>query len=79
MRGLNVVGLRRAGMEAETRTKLKRAYKLLYRSRLNTSQALETIRAQLTPDEAVDYLVAFVEASDRGITPSVESEEGESE
>lgn len=79
MRGLNVVGLRRAGVAAETRKKLKQAYRLLYRSGLNTSQALEAIRAELLPDEAVDHLVAFVDASERGITPSIDSEAGEDE
>lgn len=79
MRGLNVVGLRRAGLAAETRTKLKRAFKLLYRSGLNTSQALEAIGEQLTPDEDVDYLLNFIRASERGITPGAESEEREEE
>ena len=69
MRGLNVVGLRRAGVDAETRDKLKRAYRLLYRSGLNTARAVEVIRGELAPDEAVDHLVAFIEASERGITP----------
>lgn len=79
MRGLNVVGLRRAGVAAETRNKLKRAYKLLYRSNLNTSQALEAIRAELMPDEDVSHLVAFIEASERGITPGSEAGSGEDE
>ncbi len=68
-RGLNVVGMRRAGFDAETRARIKRAFRLLYRSGLNTTQALEKIRAHIEADPEVDALVAFVEASERGITP----------
>jgi UDP-N-acetylglucosamine acyltransferase len=39
--GLNVIGMRRAGMNAEQRQKVKDAFDLLYRSGLNVSQALE--------------------------------------
>jgi UDP-N-acetylglucosamine acyltransferase len=79
MRGLNVVGLRRAGVDADTRKKLKQAYRLLYRSGLNISQALDAVRGELLPDETVDYLVTFIDASERGITPGADSEAGEDE
>ncbi len=78
-RAINVVGLRRARVAGETRDKLKRAFRLMYRSGLNTTQALEAIRAELTPHDAVDHLVAFVEASERGIVPGVEHKGGEEE
>lgn len=39
--GMNIVGLRRAGFSAADRDEIKRAFKLLYRSGLNTKQALE--------------------------------------
>ncbi len=75
IRGLNVVGLRRAGMPAATRDELKRAYRLLFRSGINVSRALEAIRAEVVgPNDAVDHLVAFVEASERGITPGAKGE-----
>ena len=44
----------------------RRAYRLLVRSRLPTSRALEQIRAELAGDPDVDYLLAFVESSQRG-------------
>jgi UDP-N-acetylglucosamine acyltransferase len=69
IRGLNVVGLRRAGVPSETRDELKRAHRLMFRSGLNVGKAIEAIRAEVGPDEAVDHFVAFVEASERGITP----------
>ena len=53
MRGLNSVGLRRAGLSLEGRPALKRAFRLLYRSGLNTSQALREIRSELAGDDHV--------------------------
>jgi UDP-N-acetylglucosamine acyltransferase len=58
--GLNVRGLRRAGVSAQSRADLKQAYKLLYRSQLNTSQALEAIDAETQPGLERDYLLDFV-------------------
>jgi UDP-N-acetylglucosamine acyltransferase len=43
--GINVVGLRRAGMSGAEREEIKRAFKLLYRSGLNTMQAVEKAKA----------------------------------
>ena len=65
--GLNTVGLRRAGFSAETRRELKIAYRTLYRSGLNVSQALDTIRCQLNLSAPVAYLIHFIEHSQRGI------------
>jgi UDP-N-acetylglucosamine acyltransferase len=72
-RGLNVVGLRRAGLSADTRGRIKQAFRLLYRSGLNTTQALERICAEVEPDDEIRHLVAFIESSERGITPGTRS------
>jgi len=64
--GINVVGMRRAGIGPETRMEIKSAYRLLYRSGLNVSQALEEIKKTLHSKE-VAHMVAFIEASKRGI------------
>ncbi len=64
--GINVVGLRRAGMSAAVREEIKKAYKFLYRSGLNVSQALKKIKKQLHSDE-VKHLVSFIEKSKRGL------------
>ncbi len=64
--GINVVGLRRAEIPAASRDEIKTAYKLLYRSGLNTSQALEEIKKSLHSKE-VTHLVRFIEESKRGI------------
>lgn len=64
--GINVVGMRRAGIGLATRSEIKEAYKLLYRSGLNTSQAIEAIKKSLRSKE-VAHMVEFIEASKRGI------------
>lgn len=64
--GLNVVGLRRAGFDQATRTAIKRAYRILMRSGLSLSNALEQVRAGADRDE-VHAIIAFFEASKRGV------------
>lgn len=63
---LNVRGLRRSGLNAGSRANLKQAYKLLYRSNLNQSQALEAIEEEIEPEEAITYLVDFVKNISNG-------------
>lgn len=63
---LNVRGLRRNGIEQEERNRIALAFKLLYRSELNTSQALERIHAEIPSSPALDYLVNFIERVGRG-------------
>jgi len=68
MRGINVVGLRRHRFPEGVRTTLKEAFRFLFRSGLNTSQALTRIKADLPTIPEIDHLVEFVESSKRGIT-----------
>jgi len=65
-KGLNLVGLKRYGMSAEKITALKRAYKLLYRSKLPLAEALARIEKEVATEEA-RYFVRFIRASERGI------------
>jgi UDP-N-acetylglucosamine acyltransferase len=65
--GLNAVGLERRGFSKEVRLELKRAYRRLFHSDLNISQAIAEIRAQGDSCEEVEYLLAFIEASERGV------------
>jgi UDP-N-acetylglucosamine acyltransferase len=65
-RGLNVVGLKRAGFSESQIKAINAAYRTLYRKGLNTSQALSTIRSQpMTPE--VELFASFVEGSQRGV------------
>lgn len=65
-RGLNLVGLRRAGMTAAEIQSLKRAYQLLFRSKLKLEDALAAIERE-APNEHTRHLVEFVRSSKRGI------------
>jgi len=67
VRGINQVGLERRGFAPETLRALREAYRLLWRSNLNTRQALDAIREQIVPDPQIEALIAFIEASKRGI------------
>ena len=57
---INVRGLRRALVSASSRTDLRQAYKLLYRSNMNVTQALEEIHEELAPSAERDYLLEFM-------------------
>jgi UDP-N-acetylglucosamine acyltransferase len=65
-KGLNTVGLKRAGFSAAEIAVLKKAYQLLYRSNLKLEDALQRIEAECDSDHA-RHLVAFVRSSKRGI------------
>jgi UDP-N-acetylglucosamine acyltransferase len=65
--GLNAVGLERRGFDKERIRKLHHAYKVLLASKLNTSQAIEKLRAEKDSGEDVEILVRFIEASERGV------------
>ena len=65
-RGLNLVGLKRAGFSTAEIASLKRAYRLLYRSGLKLTEAVERIQAE-APGEHTAHLVRFIESSRRGI------------
>lgn len=65
--GINAVGLERQGFGAKRIEALKRAYRLLLRSKLNTAQAVEQMRATLSNSADVAELISFIEASERGL------------
>jgi UDP-N-acetylglucosamine acyltransferase len=65
-KGLNLVGLKRAGFSASRIAALKIAYRLLYRSRLKLDEALRRIEAEIPTADAA-HLVAFIRGCDRGI------------
>jgi len=65
--GLNAVGLERRGFTKERIRKIHHAYRVLLASKLNTSQALEKLKAEAGRSEDVDLLIHFIEASSRGV------------
>jgi UDP-N-acetylglucosamine acyltransferase len=66
--GLNVVGLDRRGFGEADVAALKRAYRLLFQSKLLARDAIERIRTELADSPHAQRLAAFVEASERGVT-----------
>jgi UDP-N-acetylglucosamine acyltransferase len=65
--GLNSVGLQRSGFDDAIVRELKRAYRLVFRSELNVSQALQRARAELQQFAEVMAFLTFIEESERGI------------
>jgi UDP-N-acetylglucosamine acyltransferase len=65
--GMNTVGLERRGFTKERLRKIHHAYKVLLASKLNTSQALEKLKAEGGQGEDVALLIRFVESSERGV------------
>jgi UDP-N-acetylglucosamine acyltransferase len=66
--GLNTIGLQRAGFDAETIKVLREAYRIIFRSDHNVTQAVEKIKSELPPIPEIKHLVEFIESSERGIT-----------
>lgn len=64
--GLNVIGLRRAGMPADERNALKRAFDILYRSGMSVSSAVAVIESQFD-SPATNELCEFLRNSKRGV------------
>jgi UDP-N-acetylglucosamine acyltransferase len=67
VRGVNVIGLRRQKINAETRAAIKQAYKLIYRYGLNTSQALTRIEEEIQPFPEIQEICNFFRNSKRGV------------
>jgi UDP-N-acetylglucosamine acyltransferase len=65
--GLNTTGMKRRGYSPEVISSLHRAFHLLLSSKLNTSQALEKIKEEITESTEVDFLVEFIQTSGRGV------------
>src|SRR5256885_1473514 len=67
IRGVNLVGLERKNYPAESVKLIKEAFRLIYRSKYNTGQALEAVRKELPQSDEVREIVEFIEKTERGI------------
>jgi UDP-N-acetylglucosamine acyltransferase len=65
--GINKVGLERRGFSRERIKKLQHAFRVLVGSKLNTSQALEKLKSEGDLGEDVEFLIRFIESSERGV------------
>ena len=66
-RGLNVEGLKRRGFSAEKLTALRRAYKVIYRSKLTLAQAIKQLKTMAGDTPEIAVMVEFLENATRGI------------
>lgn len=64
---LNLVGLKRSDINEATKAQIKQAYKLLYRSDLNVSHALDAIQKMGDLTDEVKHIIEFIKSSERGI------------
>jgi UDP-N-acetylglucosamine acyltransferase len=67
IRGINLVGLERNNFSPESVKLIKEAFRLIYRCKYNTAQALEAVRQELPQTPEITQLVEFIETSERGI------------
>jgi len=67
IRGINLVGLERKNFSPESVKLIKEAFRLIYRSKLNTAQAIDAIRRELPQKEEITEIIEFIEKSERGI------------
>ena len=65
--GVNTIGLEREGFSKERLQTLSKAFRLMSRSKMNTTQALAEMRAKLGSSEDVQELIRFIESAERGI------------
>lgn len=71
--GLNTIGLRRAKVPAKNMSSLKKAFKILFFSRLTKTNAIEKIQSEVPACPEIDHLIAFAKTSKRGLCGGVDS------
>jgi len=65
--GQNSLGLKRQGFSDDEIKRISHAFRLLLAAKLNTTQAVEAIKRDLAGWPEIDYLVSFIESSQRGV------------
>ncbi len=65
--GINLIGLRRYGFSNEQIENIHNAYRIIYQSNRNVSDALKAVRDEVPASPEIDYILSFIENSQRGI------------
>lgn len=65
--GINVIGLRRRSFTEESIAALRKAYRLLFRSKVPLTDAVETVGGELGSIAEVGHLLSFIRSSERGV------------
>jgi UDP-N-acetylglucosamine acyltransferase len=66
-RGINVIALKRRGVDLETRTAVNKAFKIITSGEYNTTQAIEKIKAEIPMNQYIENMLEFIETSKRGV------------
>jgi UDP-N-acetylglucosamine acyltransferase len=81
VRGVNAIGMKRDKFSLEVRSAVKEAYRIIYRTDANITQALEQIEREIQPYPEIKEIVEFYRSSKRGVVgrsePSTDGDEGE--
>jgi len=64
--GINVIGLQRNDVSREDQTALREAFRTIYRSDMNTSDAIEQLRSEGPLSELVEEFISFIEQANSG-------------
>lgn len=73
VRGLNIIGLQRRGVSIEAQVELKKAFKLIYKSHNNFTQAIAELKKKCKPLDEILYLISFLEQeTGRGILKKID-------
>ena len=64
---INLIGLERKNYPPESVKRIKEAFRLIYRSKYNTRQAVDAMRKELPQTEEITEIIQFIEQSERGI------------
>jgi UDP-N-acetylglucosamine acyltransferase len=65
--GINTVGLRRRGFSPEKIAEIQEIYRYIFQKGLNNLKALDVVRNNIPPSPERDYIIRFIETSERGI------------
>lgn len=65
--GLNIIGLKRRNFPESTLLILRKACRILFQSKYNTTQAVEKIKSEIEPIPEIKHLLEFIQKSERGI------------
>ncbi len=67
LHGLNTIGLKRRGISSQATRSLKRAYRVMFRSKLKVAEAIERVRQEEPGVAEVERFIAFIARSERGV------------
>ena len=65
--GINIVGLRRRGFSNELIENIHNAYRIIYQSGLNVTDALAKVETEVPMSKEIEYIISFIKESQRGI------------